>query len=150
MPYLLLVLGLLLGIYTLYRFFINADLNQIKSLILAAVTITICLSLFILAITGRLPAAIAIVAALGPFIVGFLTKRWQRRRYHAQGHGQAKQTAGPMDEEEALNILGLQKGASAEDIKAAYKKLMKKVHPDSEGSEWMAAKLNEAKDFLLR
>ncbi|MFP4314145.1 MAG: DnaJ domain-containing protein [Alphaproteobacteria bacterium] len=152
MPYLLLVLGLLLGIYTLYRFFINANVNQIKSLILSAVTITICLALFILAITGRLPAAIAIVAALGPFIAGFLVKRKQARRYHAQGQkqGQARQSSGPMDEEEALNILGLQKNASEEDIKAAYKKLMKKVHPDSEGSEWMAAKLNEAKDFLLR
>lgn len=55
-----------------------------------------------------------------------------------------------MTRKDALDILGLKEDASAEDIKAAYKKLMKKVHPDQEGSEWMAAKLNQAKDLLLK
>lgn len=54
-----------------------------------------------------------------------------------------------MNEEEALNILGLRAGAGAEDIKAAHKKLMKQLHPDSGGNTYLAAKINEARDFLL-
>lgn len=149
MPYLLLVLGLIIGIYALYRFFIKADINQIKSLILASITITICLSLFILAVTGRLPAAIAIVSAIAPFIVAYYARRTHRRR-SAYDHQVSDAPKGPLSIDEAFDILGLDKNATDEEIRAAYKKLMKKVHPDQEGSEWMAAKLNEAKDLLLK
>lgn len=146
MPYLLLVIGLLIGIYALSRFFVKADVDDIKALILSAFTITICVALFVLAVTGRLPAAIAIVAALAPFIVAFYTKKMRPSRYDHQVDDSTKT---PMSVKEAYEILGLEEGANDEDIKASYKKLMKKVHPDSEGSEWMAAKLNEAKDILL-
>lgn len=147
MPYLLLVLGLIIGIIALYRFFINADIDQIKSLILASFTITVCLALFVLAVTGRLPAAIAIVSALAPFLVAYYTKRMRPSSYD---HQVDDATATKMTEKEAYEILGLEDGANDKEIKDAYKKLMKKVHPDSEGSEWMAAKLNEAKDLLLK
>ena len=56
----------------------------------------------------------------------------------------------PMSRTEALDILGLDDPVTPEDIKEAYKKLMKKVHPDQEGSSWMATKLNEARDKLLK
>lgn len=147
MPYLLLILGLLIGIYALSRFFVKADVDDIKALILSAFTITVCVALFILAVTGRLPAAIAIVAALAPFVVAFYTKKMRPSRYDHQVDDSTKT---PMTVKEAYEILGLEDGASDEEIKASYKKLMKKVHPDSEGSEWMAAKLNEAKDLLLK
>lgn len=147
MPYLLLFIGLLIGIFALYRFFINADVDQIKSLILSAFTVTVCLALFILAVTGRLPAAIAVVSAIAPFAVAFYTKRKKQSAYDHQVDD-AMHTK--MSVKEAHEILGLDEGASDDDIKTAYKKLMKKVHPDSEGSEWMAAKLNQAKDLLLK
>ena len=147
MPYLLLVFGILIGIFALYRFFLKADVEQIKALILAAFTITVCGALFLLSVTGRLPAAIAIVSALAPFAVGYLTKLHQKKTaFDRQVDGTPK----PMTRDEALDVLGLQKGADETAIKDAYKKLMKKVHPDQEGSEWMAAKLNEAKDLLLK
>lgn len=146
MPYLLLLIGLILGIYALYRFFLTADIDQIKSLILSAFTVTVCLALFILAVTGRLPAAIAIISAIAPFAVAYYTKRMKRSAYDSQVDDAPK----PMTASEALEVLGLQEGASDKDIKDAYKKLMKKVHPDQEGSEWMAAKLNQAKDLLLK
>lgn len=58
--------------------------------------------------------------------------------------------AGGMTREEALSILGLDDGASAEDIRTAHKRLMLKVHPDQGGSDYLATKLNEAKDVLLK
>ena len=46
-------------------------------------------------------------------------------------------------------MLGLQPGASDEDIKTAHRELMKGVHPDHGGSSYLAAKINAARDFLL-
>ena len=52
--------------------------------------------------------------------------------------------------EEAYAILGLAPGADAEAIKAAHHRLMKKLHPDHGGSDYLATKINRARDVLLR
>ncbi|ANK82173.1 MAG: hypothetical protein TEF_16295 [Rhizobiales bacterium NRL2] len=57
--------------------------------------------------------------------------------------------AGAMPVHEALEILELPDDASDDDVREAYRRLMKKYHPDQGGSAWYAAKLNEAKDALL-
>jgi hypothetical protein len=54
-----------------------------------------------------------------------------------------------MNESLALDVLGLQPGANAEEIVAAHRKLMQKMHPDRGGSDYLARKVNEARDFLL-
>jgi hypothetical protein len=60
--------------------------------------------------------------------------------------------AGPrvdMTREEALAVLGLAEGAAAEEIRAAHRRLIQRVHPDVGGSADLAARINRAKDVLL-
>jgi hypothetical protein len=52
--------------------------------------------------------------------------------------------------EEAYAILGLSPGADAEAIKAAHHRLMKQMHPDHGGTDYLATKINRARDVLLR
>ena len=54
-----------------------------------------------------------------------------------------------MSREDALRVLGLEEGASREDVQREYKRLMKQVHPDRGGSSYLAAQVNEARSVLL-
>lgn len=144
MPYLLLIIGVLFGIYGLYRFFLNADVRQIKALLLAAVATAIGLALILMALTGQLGKALGLFIALLPFVVAYLRGRNQPDSPAAPSSSSA------MTRSEALDVLGLSAEATEADIQLAYKKLMLKVHPDTEGSDWMAAKLNQARDILLK
>lgn len=55
-----------------------------------------------------------------------------------------------MDRAEAYRVLGLQSGAGRDEIQAAYRRLIQRVHPDQGGSSDLAARINQARDVLLR
>jgi hypothetical protein len=57
--------------------------------------------------------------------------------------------ASPSSRAEALAVLGLQDDATEEDIIAAHRALIQKCHPDRGGNDYLAAKINQAKDQLL-
>jgi hypothetical protein len=87
-------------------------------------------------------------------LMAYLDRRNAGGREYTHDGAHARQRAaassGKMTEEEAYQVLGLQPGAGAEEIGRAYRTLMKKLHPDQGGSTYLAARVNEAKDVLLR
>ena len=88
-------------------------------------------------------------------LMAYLDRREPGWRENSQsdsttGSGRRGWSTGKMTEEEAYQILGVQPGASAKDIGLAHRSLMKKLHPDQGGSTYLAARVNEAKDVLLR
>jgi DnaJ-domain-containing protein 1 len=84
----------------------------------------------------------------------YLDRRFPAWRQNAQGNAAGGQSraasSGKMTDEEAYQILGLQPGAGRDEIGRAHRGLMKKLHPDQGGSTYLAARVNEAKDTLLR
>ncbi|MFL5258534.1 MAG: DnaJ domain-containing protein [Hyphomicrobiales bacterium] len=78
------------------------------------------------------------------------TRNGWRERWEAPRAGGRPRPSTAMNAEEALAVLGLRKGASANDIRSAHRRLMKELHPDRGGSDYLAAKVNQAKDVLLQ
>jgi hypothetical protein len=83
----------------------------------------------------------------------YLDGRFPVWREDAQADGRDRERvppgSGAMTKQEAYQVLGLESGASATDIRKAHRRLMQRLHPDIGGSSFLAARINEAKDILL-
>ena len=91
---------------------------------------------------GEDPQSAAVLEAYMDRVLG---DDWRR----AEGGSGDGRGGGPMTREEAYRILGLEEGARPEAIREAHRRLMQRVHPDHGGSNYLAAKINEAKALLL-
>jgi hypothetical protein len=103
--------------------------------------------------SGRGAAALGDLLTLGilvwPWISGELRKRVGEAAAGARPAAGARAGRSGMTREEAFAVLGLKPGADEEDIRAAHKRLMRVAHPDNGGSDWLASRLNQARDTLL-
>jgi len=68
----------------------------------------------------------------------------------AGGQRESTWTRTTMSKQEAQEILGVGAEASDQEIEQAYRREMKRAHPDQGGSDWMAAKVNQAREVLLK
>ncbi|WP_269618190.1 DnaJ domain-containing protein [Zhongshania sp. BJYM1] len=111
-------------------------------------------ALVLLSITGRVPLIAGIIGGALPFVRQLALKYI----YHRIGTSKQKDSAEkaqptasamPMNKAQALSTLGLQAGASKEEIISAHRKLMQKFHPDRGGNDFLASQINHAKDTLL-
>lgn len=76
---------------------------------------------------------------------------WREYFAETDSRDAAGEAASPSDPlSEAYAVLGLQPGASDDEIRAAHRELMKGVHPDHGGSSYLASKINAARDKLLK
>ena len=66
------------------------------------------------------------------------------------GGGRESARGRGMSVDEAYLVLGLNRGATRDEIQAAHRNLMKRFHPDQGGSTYLASQVNEAKDVLLK
>jgi len=78
----------------------------------------------------------------------YLQRRFSGESFKSEQY-QADASPGDMARKEALAVLGLNDDATEEDIVAAHRRLIQKLHPDRGGNDYLAAKINQAKDVLL-
>jgi DnaJ family protein C protein 19 len=105
----------------------------------------------LLFLSGRGPSALTGLVLAGPL----LWRRWQQWSAGYKGFNSSGGTPPPrrqgsaMTRAEAYEVLGLKPGADPEEVHAAHRRLMRMAHPDTGGSDWLASRVNQARDVLL-
>lgn len=113
----------------------------------------------LLFLTGRLALGIAALTFVAPTVWEWMrpgtAPPWRRtaggQSAGSQSAGQRpppRGAAGRMSREEAYDVLGLPRGADRAAVQAAYVRLMQAARPDRGGSDWLAARINQARDAL--
>lgn len=89
------------------------------------------------------------VALLESFLDRYHPDWREERQHESTENGGNSSGFAAMTREEAYQILGLEPGATQEEIHQAWRRLVKAVHPDSGGSAFLTAKINAARDLLM-
>lgn len=138
---------------------------QRRKLFLRSALGAVVIVLLMMAVTGRMHWLFALIGALLPFARGLfgmglqVLPLWLRRKQSQTGqahdeNSRQKKSHRDLDIREALDVLGLegditQGEISAQMINDAHRRLIQKLHPDRGGSDYLAAKINQARDLLL-
>lgn len=143
----LLVAVLLVGVYFLVRW-PRRPARSMQTPVLA-VTAGVMV-LLLLTVRGGAEMAIPLLIVLAPLLVRWLGARSVSSSPPPSGQAtDSSKIPGIMDRAEAYRVLGLRPESSREEIQAAYRRLIQRVHPDRGGSSYLAARLNQARDILL-
>ncbi len=145
----------LLMLWAIARFLAEGDPRAMAKAIKWGGAGIFAVAAIMFALLGRIPITLMLGGAAA-FLLGlpdsFITRGKQPEdegsRQQSHHYGRAP-SPGPMTENEACEVLGLPRDASTEEIRAAHKRLIKQYHPDQGGSDYLAARINMAKDILL-
>ena len=137
-----------------------------RTTVITIAAAVLVVGLALLAASGRLHWLAAVGAALAPFLrrglgllryvplLGSLLRKARAGAQSGQGNGGAgggrrAASGDAMTRARALEILGLSGNPSRDEILAAHRRLIQKLHPDRGGSTYLAQQLNDAKARLL-
>ncbi len=140
------LIGLLFGVRFLWRSIRPERKERAKRTLLWAAALAAGGFLLKL-VGGKFLPILNAVMFFAPFFAPVL-ERWASR-YRAETTSTTRASSA-MTREEACQVLGVSNSASEEEIRDAYKRLMMKNHPDGGGTDYLAQKINQARDTLLK
>jgi hypothetical protein len=150
----LIVLGTVFLVIVLLgaEWFATAEPRQLARIAQLSLVIIAGLALILFVLSGRLTSVLIGILALWPFFPqacrlwkGIIEPSEQRSDGETVQHDLSLN----LSRQQAFAILGLPEEADAQQIRAAHRRLIQKIHPDKGGSTFLAAQVNQAKEILL-
>lgn len=162
----MLLIAAVIGVFWGLSHMKRRPLAERRKLLLRSAIGALIILLIMLAITGRMHWLFALIGALIPFMRGLMgiglqiLPLWLKRKHTRPEENKAQQdTTRPnqtdMAIKEAMDTLGLKGNIELGEITAgtvndAHRRLIQKLHPDRGGNDYLASKINQARDVLLK
>lgn len=168
MVYIALAFIVATGLFAGMRIWLREKPVSLQQFFILYVLAMVGIFLLVMGLTGRLHWLFVILGAALPFLsklIGVVITAWRSRgmlnslrdflrqmsgiKTDSKRQTQANRQSSTMSRQDALDILGLQGHPTVDEIKAAHRQLIQKIHPDRGGSTLLAKQVNEAKQVLL-